>query len=85
MSSTEPPLALSTPQVRRAGRPLRWRAGGPNASQRADIDSDTKGEAAAAWAAELGNPSYAVDEQTAIAVVDAETTVVSEGVWRHFP
>lgn len=59
--------------------------GGPNASQRARIDSDTSGEAAAAWAAVLDNPSYAVDEQTAIAVVDAETTVVSEGVWRHFP
>jgi hypothetical protein len=33
----------------------------------------------------LDNPSYALDEERAIAVVDAETTAVSEGVWRHFP
>ncbi len=36
------------------------------------------------WAAELGNPSYAIDDETAIQVVDGEVTVVSEGNWRYF-
>jgi dipeptidase E len=42
-------------------------------------------EEAARWAADLGNPSYAIDEETAIAVVDGQSTVVSEGSWKHFP
>ena len=37
------------------------------------------------WAADLDVPSYAIDEQTAIRVVDDEVDVVSEGTWRHFP
>jgi dipeptidase E len=37
------------------------------------------------WAAGIGNPSYAVDDATAIRVVDGEVEVVSEGEWRHFP
>lgn len=36
------------------------------------------------WAAELGNPSYAIDDQTAIQVVDGAVKVVSEGNWRYF-
>lgn len=36
------------------------------------------------WAADLGNPSYVLDEQSAISVVDGEVEVVSEGRWRHF-
>lgn len=36
------------------------------------------------WAARLGNPSYAIDDQTAIQVVDGSATVISEGHWRHF-
>jgi dipeptidase E len=36
------------------------------------------------WAAELGNPSYAIDDQTAIQVVDGNVKVVSEGKWRYF-
>lgn len=36
------------------------------------------------WAAGLGNPSYAIDDQTAIQVVDGEVTVISEGNWRYF-
>jgi dipeptidase E len=39
---------------------------------------------AARWAAELGNPSYAIDDDTAIVVVDGRVEVVSEGHWRHF-
>ena len=37
------------------------------------------------WAAELDNPAYVLDEQSAIQVVDGEVEVVSEGRWRHFP
>ena len=37
------------------------------------------------WAATIGGPAYAVDDQTAIRVVDGEVEVVSEGEWRHFP
>jgi len=36
------------------------------------------------WAAALGNPSYAIDDQTAIQVVDGAVEVVSEGNWRYF-
>ncbi len=36
------------------------------------------------WAAEIGVPAYAIDEQTALAVVDGVTTVVSEGSWTRF-
>jgi dipeptidase E len=36
------------------------------------------------WAAELGNPAYVIDEQTAIKVVDGSVDVVSEGTWRKF-
>ena len=36
------------------------------------------------WAAELAAPAYAIDDQTAIAVVDGAVDVVSEGHWRHF-
>lgn len=42
-------------------------------------------DAAESWAAGLGNPSYAIDDQTAIAVVDGGAAVVSEGSWRHYP
>lgn len=40
--------------------------------------------AAERWAAELGGPAYAIDEQTALAVVDGAVEVVSEGRWRRF-
>ena len=36
------------------------------------------------WAAEIGGPAYAIDEQTAIKVVDGATEVVSEGNWQRF-
>ena len=36
------------------------------------------------WAAGIGGPAYAIDDQTAIQVVDAEATVISEGKWRGF-
>ncbi len=40
---------------------------------------------AEAWAARLSGPSYAMDDQTAIQVVDGVVDVISEGQWRYFP
>lgn len=40
--------------------------------------------AAEEWAADLGAPAYAIDEQTAIKVVDGSHEVVSEGDWTAF-
>jgi len=37
-----------------------------------------------AWAAGLSVPAYAIDDQTAIKVVDGAVDVVSEGNWRLF-
>lgn len=36
------------------------------------------------WAADIGGPAYAIDDQTGLQVVDGEVTVVSEGQWRFF-
>ena len=36
------------------------------------------------WAADIGVPAYAIDEQTAIKVVDGSVEVVSEGQWTKF-
>ena len=41
-------------------------------------------EVAEQWAAELGNPAYALDEQSAVLVDGDRVEVVSEGEWRHF-
>ena len=38
--------------------------------------------AAERWAADLGLPAYALDDDTAIVVVDGEARVVSEGTWK---
>jgi dipeptidase E len=35
------------------------------------------------WAADIGVPAYAIDEQTAIKVVDGVVEVVSEGHWKQ--
>jgi dipeptidase E len=40
--------------------------------------------AAEQWAAEVGVPGYAIDEQTAIKVVDGTVEIVSEGNWKLF-
>ncbi len=37
------------------------------------------------WAAGISGPAYAIDDQTAIKVVDGHVEVVSEGQWQHFP
>ena len=36
------------------------------------------------WASRIGGPAYAIDDQTAIKVVDGKVEVVSEGKWRYF-
>jgi dipeptidase E len=36
------------------------------------------------WAAGLGNPAYAIDDETAIKVTDGTVEVVSEGHWKLF-
>jgi len=36
------------------------------------------------WAADIDAPAYAIDEQTAITVVDGTVEVVSEGQWTRF-
>jgi dipeptidase E len=36
------------------------------------------------WAAGIGIPAYAIDDETAIRVVDGDVEVVSEGSWRLF-
>ena len=40
--------------------------------------------AAERWAARLGGPAYAIDDQTAIKVVDGVVEIVSEGHWKRF-
>lgn len=40
--------------------------------------------AAESWAAGLQGPAYAIDDQTAIKVIDGAVEVISEGNWRHF-
>jgi len=40
--------------------------------------------AAEKWAAEIGVPAYAMDDQTAIKVVDGTVEVISEGEWKLF-
>jgi len=39
---------------------------------------------AESWAAEIGGPAYAIDDETAIRVVDGSVDVVSEGHWTLF-
>jgi dipeptidase E len=41
--------------------------------------------AAEKWAAGIGGAAYAMDDQSAITVVDGRVEVVSEGKWRAFP
>nr|WP_154894103.1 Type 1 glutamine amidotransferase-like domain-containing protein [Paenibacillus xylanexedens] len=40
--------------------------------------------AAERWAAGIQGPTYAIDDQTAIKVIDGTVEVVSEGHWKHF-
>jgi dipeptidase E len=48
-----------------------------------DLPENTMADAEA-WAAGLSGPAYAIDDQTAIKVVDGTVEVISEGHWRLF-
>ena len=48
-----------------------------------DFDGNTMA-CAEKWAAGLDGPSYAIDDQTAIKVVEGTVEVVSEGQWKFF-
>jgi dipeptidase E len=37
------------------------------------------------WAAGISGTAYAIDDETAIEVVEGTARIVSEGQWRHFP
>jgi dipeptidase E len=41
--------------------------------------------AAEKWAARISGPAYAIDDETAIEVVEGTVRIVSEGRWRYFP
>ena len=40
--------------------------------------------AAERWATGLSNPSYAIDDETAIVVTDGDVEIISEGQWKQF-
>ena len=40
--------------------------------------------AAEKWAADIAGPAYAIDDETAIKVVDGAVEVISEGRWKLF-
>jgi dipeptidase E len=46
--------------------------------------SGNTSDSARRWAAGIGLPSYAIDEQSAVVVTDGDARVVSEGSWLHF-
>ena len=48
-----------------------------------DLPDNTM-EAAERWASDVGGPAYAIDDETAIRVVDGAVDVVSEGTWKRF-
>jgi dipeptidase E len=35
------------------------------------------------WAAAIGGPAYAIDDQTAISVVDGDVEIISDGAWHR--
>ena len=49
-----------------------------------DMPSNTI-EAADRWVARIGGPAYAIDDSTAITVVDGVVEVISEGTWAALP
>jgi dipeptidase E len=48
-----------------------------------DLPTNTMA-AAEQWAGQLSGPAYAIDDQTAITVVDGAVEVISEGQWKLF-
>jgi dipeptidase E len=49
-----------------------------------DLPENTMADAER-WAAAMTVPAYAIDDQTAIRVVDGRADVISEGHWKLFP
>jgi dipeptidase E len=49
-----------------------------------DLPSNSMADAER-WAAGMSVPAYAMDDETAIQVVDGEREVISEGRWKLFP
>ena len=49
-----------------------------------DVFPENTMEAAERWVSEIGGPAYALDDETAIKVVEGTVEVISEGRWRHF-
>jgi len=47
-------------------------------------DLDNSLAEAERWAAELPQAAYAIDDETAVSVVDGAVEALSEGHWRHF-
>jgi dipeptidase E len=56
----------------------------PHVVTRPDLPGNSV-EEATSWAAAMPCAAYAIDDDTAIRVVDGQVDVVSEGYWRHFP
>jgi dipeptidase E len=50
-----------------------------------DVFPDNTLAEAERWAADIGGPAYAIDDQTAIKVNNSTVEVVSEGRWKLFP
>jgi dipeptidase E len=48
-----------------------------------DLPTNTMA-AAERWAADIAGPAYAIDDETAVKVVDGTVDVVSEGQWKLF-
>ncbi len=49
-----------------------------------DLEPENTMADAERWAAEIGGPAYAIDDETAIRVTDGTVDVVSEGHWERF-
>lgn len=49
-----------------------------------DLPENTMADAER-WAAGMAVPAYAIDDETAIRIVDGKVDVISEGHWKHFP
>lgn len=49
-----------------------------------ELSPENKIADAERWAAGLSNPAYAIDDETAIKVVDGNVDVISEGHWKLF-
>jgi dipeptidase E len=50
-----------------------------------DVFPENTIEEAERWARQIGGQAYALDDETAIKVVDGAVEVISEGRWRMFP